>query len=68
MKQDRILRPNQVCERLGCTRTTLWRRERDDPNMPKKVRLGPNSVGFRESEIDAYISELPLAAGKDTPA
>lgn len=59
MKSDRILRPVDMCEKLRCSRTTLWRRAKEDPNFPPKVRLGPNSVGFRESQADAYIAALP---------
>ena len=53
---DRVMRPREVCERLSLSRTTVWRMTRDGSgSFPKPIRLGPNSVGWRESEIQEWI-------------
>ena len=50
-----ILRTKVVVERVGLSRSHLWRLERDG-QFPRKIRLGPNSVGYVESEIDEWIA------------
>jgi len=50
---SRILRANEVAERLGISRTTLWRWERHG-QIPKKKQVGPTVTGLLESEIDAW--------------
>lgn len=46
----------RVSARLGrISRTTGWRLRRDDETFPKAVPIGPRRVGWKESEIDAWI-------------
>lgn len=52
----KILRGREVTERTGLSRTSLWRREKQHA-FPHRVALGPNSVGWFEDEIDAWIEE-----------
>ena len=59
-----ILRQPEVEKRLGVSGSTLWYRldpknPRCDADMPKPFKLSPNgrSVGWLESEIDAYIEK-----------
>lgn len=62
MKSQRIIREAEFRQKLGGeAHSTFWRRQRNDPNMPPKVRLGPNSVGWHEHLADEYIANLPLA-------
>jgi prophage regulatory protein len=49
----RIMRANEVMRRLGASRTTIWRWEREG-KMPRKRRVGPNIVGWREDEIEEW--------------
>lgn len=51
----KVLRFKQVKERVGYSRMHLFRLERDG-KFPKRVPLGPNSVGWLASEIDAWIA------------
>jgi len=54
----RFLRLSQVVERVGLSPMTLWRRERKTPpTFPRRVPLGPNSVGWKEDEIEAWCAE-----------
>lgn len=57
---SKILRINEVVERTGLSRGSIWRRERDR-EFPTRVRLGGNSVGWREDEIEEWIDSLPRA-------
>lgn len=46
----------RVRARLGnIGRTTCWRLQRDDETFPKAVPIGPRRIGWRESEINAWI-------------
>jgi prophage regulatory protein len=52
---DRILRPRQLADRVGLSLATLWRlRRRGD--LPEPIRLSPGCVGWRTSEIDAWLT------------
>lgn len=55
---QRLLRANEVCERLGISRATLWRWERAG-HLPPRRQAGPNSIAWVEAEIDAFIASLP---------
>ena len=50
----RFLRLPQVVARVGLSPMTLFRREKTIPTtFPRRVTLGPNSVGWPEEEIEA---------------
>ncbi|WP_198947976.1 helix-turn-helix transcriptional regulator [Magnetofaba australis] len=55
--QDRILRKPEVRKLTGLSGTTLWRRERAG-DFPKSVRLSPNAIGWRRSEVEAWMASL----------
>ncbi len=59
-----ILRTNDVTQKTGLSRTTLWRLERKG-DFPKRIRLGANSVGWREEEIEAWIDRRPRGLVND---
>lgn len=56
----RVLTRDEVTERLGIGRTTLWRWERDG-RFPSRRQLGPSRVGWLESEVDAWLASRPPA-------
>ena len=51
----RILRTAEVVERIGLSRSTLWRLERAS-DFPERVHLGVNSVGWLETDIDSWLN------------
>jgi len=51
---DEILRANDVHRLTGLSRTTIWRMERKG-TFPARVPLSIGSVGWRKSEVDAWI-------------
>jgi prophage regulatory protein len=53
-----ILRTAAVTRLTGLSRTTLWRLERQG-EFPSRVRLGLNSIGWREEEIARWINSRP---------
>ncbi len=54
----RLLRPKQVMERMGWSRTTLWRRVRAG-EFPAPVETGANTTAFYEDEVDEAQANLP---------
>ncbi len=56
-KGDSILRLPEVEKRSGLRRATIYRRAAEG-TFPKPIRLGPNSSGWLESEIDAHLAKL----------
>ncbi|UGA46127.1 AlpA family transcriptional regulator [Bradyrhizobium quebecense] len=53
---DCILRERNVRERVGLSHSTIWRKIRSG-EFPAPVRLGPQSVGWIEREVDGWIAE-----------
>lgn len=55
-KALRILRMKQLIERTGLSRATLYVLMASDPTFPRKVKLTARSIGFLESDVDAWIA------------
>lgn len=49
-----VLRPRAAAAKVGLSRIHLYRLERAG-QFPKRVRLGPNSVGWLEEELEEWI-------------
>jgi prophage regulatory protein len=68
-----ILRQRQVIERVGYSPMHIWRLEKAG-RFPRRVKLGPNSVGWVSTEIDAWIEariserDARLATAPDAPS
>ncbi|WP_423391449.1 helix-turn-helix transcriptional regulator [Burkholderia sp. LMG 21824] len=54
-KALRILRMKQLIERTNLSRATLYVLMSSDPTFPRKIKLTARSIGFLESEVDAWI-------------
>lgn len=68
-----ILRRKQVEARTGLSRSTIYSRLKPnpkrpgdfDPTFPKPVTLGAKSVGWVESEVEAWLSaQVERSRGK----
>jgi prophage regulatory protein len=57
----RILRRKQVEARIGLSRSTIYDGVTAG-TFPKPIRLGAQSVGWLESEIDAWLRERIAAS------
>lgn len=51
----RVLRKNEAAARVGYHPVHVMRLAKAD-KFPKPIKLGPNSVGFLESEVDDWIA------------
>lgn len=60
IQQDRILRAKQVCEILSIGRTHLYEQVKSG-TFPIPVQLGERAVGWRLSDINAWIVARPSA-------
>lgn len=62
MVTDRIIRRKEVLTMLGYSSATLHRRIKDG-TVPAPLLIGPNSVGWRESSIQAVLNAFePVTA------
>ena len=52
----RVLSIKVVADRLGCSRTTLWR-EIKAKRFVRPLRISPGRVGFLESDVNAFLAE-----------
>lgn len=62
-KSLRILRMPEVLEKIGLCKASIYNRIADG-SFPKPVRLGGRSVGWIESDLDEWISELCKVGGE----
>ena len=67
----RIVRKPAVCKKVGKSGVQVWRDVRAG-KFPPPVQLGPNSVGWFEDEIDAWLAARPrrtyrAPASEETP-
>lgn len=56
-----IIRPAQAARLLGISRATLYRWEAAGRLAPRVI-LGPNTSGWRESDLEAFIAAAPRGA------
>ena len=54
-RAKRVIRLKEVSDKLGLSKATVWLYVRTRDDFPKPIRLGANSVGWLESEIDDFI-------------
>jgi predicted DNA-binding transcriptional regulator AlpA len=51
-----ILRMKQLVQRTKLSRATLYALIATDPTFPRKIKLSTRTVGYIESEVDAWIA------------
>lgn len=57
-----ILTVAEACRELGLSEPTIRRRQADDPNFPRKIKLSVRRVGFLRTDIEAYLARQRKAA------
>ncbi len=62
----RLLRPKQVMEIMGWSRTTLWRRVRAG-EFCAPVSTGANCIAFYKDEVDEAQAKLPRVTYAPAP-
>ncbi|MBM6445296.1 AlpA family transcriptional regulator [Pseudomonas sp. MIL9] len=53
---DRFMRLDEVLHITGLGRNTIYRRIREG-TFPKQIRIGPNSVAWRQSAIAKWMAD-----------
>jgi prophage regulatory protein len=53
---DRLIRREEVERLTGLSRSSIYWRNQHDPEWPKAIPLGPNTVAWIESEVLAWAS------------
>ena len=51
----KYIRPQELAIMLAVHRTTLWRWVRDG-HLPRPVKLGPNTVAWESTQVDAWLA------------
>lgn len=59
---DRMLRREEVEQRTGMSRSTIYRLMREG-DFPLPHRIGQRAVRWRESELETWLASRPLATG-----
>lgn len=54
---DRILRVREVVDLVGIHRSTLYKMM-GRGEFPRPLQIGPNSRGWRKSDVDAWMADL----------
>ena len=57
-QENRILRLREVMQVTGLSKTTIHRRYGDGTFL-RPLRLGPQSIGWRRTEIFEWLESLP---------
>jgi prophage regulatory protein len=52
-----IIRPKQLAQQIGVSTVTLWRMEKAG-ELPPRIKLGSRAVGWRTSDITAWLEQL----------
>lgn len=63
VKGDRILRVEMTAEKIALSPQQIWKMVNPEssaycPHFPSPVRMSRNTVGWRESQLDAWIASL----------
>lgn len=53
-----MIRRKELCQITGLSMATLWRQEREG-YFPARIRLTNHSVGWRRSDVEAWLASRP---------
>lgn len=56
IETQRIIRKPELFSKLGLSDATIWRMERAG-RFPQRIKLGGNSVGWFDGEINAWLAK-----------
>ena len=59
----RFLRTNQLIEKIGLSRSSIWRLE-SQGKFPRRRQIGPGAVGWLEEEVEKWMLERPVAENR----
>ncbi|CAA2140296.1 hypothetical protein HYPP_01869 [Hyphomicrobium sp. ghe19] len=58
-RPERVLRAKAVQDRIGCGNSKFYELLKAG-EFPPGIRIGSRSVGWRESQVEAWIASRPL--------
>lgn len=58
MTPNPLYRPAKAAEYLGVSKATLYRYEKEG-RLPPRAIVGPGASGWRLSELDKFLDDLP---------
>lgn len=61
---ETFLSDEQLGERYGVSRVSIWRWHRERPEFPRVIKLTPGCARWRLSEIEAWESSRALVAAE----
>ena len=67
MQHKTVIRLPAVLKKTNLSRSTIYRLEAQG-KFPARVRLGENSTGWHEHEIDEWLANRPRVDGKPKAA
>ena len=53
---QRVIRKPELFNKVPLSDATIWRREKAG-DFPKRIKLGGNSVGWFESEVEEWLAK-----------
>lgn len=59
-QQAKVLRMKEVWSLLGISRSAGYELLRDSPNFPKRVSLGPRSVGILQHQLLSWLDSQQM--------
>jgi prophage regulatory protein len=57
---ESIVSVEEVVKMTGLSRTTIWRKRREG-TFPRSVQISERRVGFRTSDLNAWMTGLGVA-------
>ncbi|MGN8106882.1 AlpA family phage regulatory protein [Paraburkholderia sp. 22098] len=65
VQRSAVLRLKKVTEKTGLSRSSIYYKINPaskyfDASFPKPIRLGAGSIGWLESDLDAWLTSRPL--------
>lgn len=57
IQEPRLLRPAEVCRRLGISLRTLARWQSERANFPRSFRIGDNTTVFDGRAVDSWVEQ-----------
>ena len=65
VQRSAVLRLKKVTEKTGLSRSSIYYKMNPaskyfDESFPKPIRLGAGSIGWLESDLDAWLASRPL--------
>jgi prophage regulatory protein len=62
MQESRVIRFPELCKKIGVSRSTIFRWERDK-KFPSRFKLGENSIAWLLSDVENWLAMRAMKKG-----